>query len=80
MGSNSVQTDITAHHPFQIHQSLPVSNMSRINSSADKNYDMHPAKCHNIENGRKERVETAFQSLSPEEVVQPLPRGDKTKI
>lgn len=66
MGSKPMQTDKTAHHPFQIHQSLPLSSMSRINSSADKNYDMHPAKCHNIKNGRKERVETAFQCLSPE--------------
>lgn len=48
--------------------------MSHVNSSADGNYDMHPAKSHNTENGRKERVETAFQCLSPEEVVQPLLR------
>jgi len=68
MGSKPVQTDI-----IQIHQSLPVSIMN-------KNCDMHPAKCHDIENGRKESVETAFQCLSPEEDVQPLLRGDKTKI
>lgn len=78
MGFKLVQINITAHHQFQIHQLLPVSSMSRVNSSTLETYNIHPAKCHNIENGRKERLETAFQCLSPEVVVQPLLREDKT--